>query len=143
VIEIPFELSHEFSRGSTPEENSFALKALLDCLITLDRGYLRGHPGVPSLYASGIVYVRTRAWLTMDSMLRRGYGDCKSLAAAVIAERAERQGIFCRPVFRDIIRKDGLLDFHILVQIPNGTYEDPSKVLGMEEYQFLTRNSRE
>jgi hypothetical protein len=98
---------------------------------------------VPPLYASHIVYVRARPWMTIESMLKKGYGDCKSLAAMLIAERAE-QGIECRPVFRDIRRHDGGLDFHILVQCPDGTYEDPSKVCGMEEYQILTsRGNRE
>ena len=139
---IPFELSHEFSEGSTPEENSYALKVLLDCLIALDRGFLRRNYGVPPRYASGVVYVRTRNWLTTETMYYRGHGDCKSLSAALIAERAE-QGISCHPVFRDIRRADGAVDFHILVQCPDGTYEDPSKVCGMAEYQMLTHNSRE
>ena len=141
-MQIPFELSHEFSSGSTPEENSFALRALLIALVALDRGYLRNHPRVPPLYASGVVYVRTPLWLTTAAMYRRGFGDCKSLAAALIAERAE-QGMECRPVFRDIRRDDGGLDFHILVQCPDGTYEDPSKVCGMREYQMMTANDRE
>jgi hypothetical protein len=139
---IPFELSHEFSPGSTSEENSFALRVLLISLIALDRGYLRNHPRTPSLYASGVVYVRTPLWLTTEAMYRKGFGDCKSLAAALIAERAQ-EGIECRPVFRDIRRSDGGLDFHILVQCPDGTYEDPSKVCGMEEYQRMTQNDRE
>jgi len=137
LITIPFELSHEFSEGSTPEENSFALKVLLDALIALDVGYLRTRRWVPPLYASGIVYERTRNWLTVETMLRYGYGDCKSLAAMLIAERIVRNGITCRPVFRDIQRADGALDFHILVQTPSGVYEDPSKVCGMQEYQVL------
>lgn len=141
-LKIPFELAHEFGPGSTPEENSFALRALLIALIALDRGYLRNHPGVPPLYASGVVYVRTELWLTTAAMYRRGYGDCKSLAAALIAERAE-QGIDCRPVFRDIRRENGGLDFHILVQCPDGTYEDPSKVCGMADYQRMTQSNRE
>ncbi len=141
-MEIPFELSHEFSERSTAEENSFALRVLLIALIALDRGYLRNRPNVPPLYASGVVYVRTREWLTTEAMYRRGYGDCKSLAASLIAERY-LQGIECRPVFRDIRRQDGGLDFHILVQCPDGTFEDPSKVCGMADYQALMENDRE
>ena len=143
MIVIPFELSHEFSDDSTSVENSFALKALLDCLIVLNIGYLRKHPYVPALYASGVVYERTRNWLTIDAMYRRKRGDCKSLAAAVIAERVVHDGLICRPVFRDLVRADGYVDFHILVQTPNGTFEDPSKVCGMRDYQLLNRTSRE
>jgi hypothetical protein len=140
---IPFELSHEFSPGSSPEENAFALKVLLGALVNLDIGYLRKHRDVPPLYASGVVYERTKNWLTIATMYELGYGDCKSLVAAVCAERFVRQGLECRPVFRDLRRPDGLTDFHILVQLPDGTFEDPSKVCGMAAYQRRHRNDRE
>ena len=140
---IPFELSHEFSPGSTPEENTFALKVLLEALIALDVGYLRNHPNVPPLYAANIIYERTRNWMTMDVMLQTGYGDCKSLAAALIAERIVRNRIRCTPVFRDIQRSDGMRDFHILVESSPGKYEDPSKVCGMADYQLLNMTGRE
>jgi len=142
MVTIPFVLSHEFSGGASAEENSFALRALLVALIALDRRYLRNHPNTPPLYASGVVYMKTPGWLTIEAMYRKGYGDCKSLAAALIAERAE-QGIECRPVFRDIKRGDGGYEFHILVQCPDGRYEDPSKICGMTEYQLLHEDSRE
>ena len=142
-MNIPFELSHEFSEESTSEENAFALKVLLDALILLDIGYLRTRRNVPLLYASGVRYKRTRDWLTIESMYRRGYGDCKSLAAALIAERFVHDGIVCLPSFRDLMRPGGLTDFHILVMCPDGSFEDPSKVCGMAQYQRLTRNNRE
>lgn len=140
---IPFELSHVFSEGSTPEENAFALKVLLDALVLLDIGYLQSHPNVPPLYASGVIYERTKNWLTIPSMYQLGYGDCKSLAAALCAERFVRDGIECRCVFRDARRPDGLTDFHILVQTPSGDYEDPSKVCGMRAYQLRNSSNRE
>jgi hypothetical protein len=140
---IPFELSHEFSEGSSPEENAFALKVLLDALVKLDIGYLRNHRDVPPLYASGVVYERTKNWLTIKSMYELGYGDCKSLVAAICAERFVRQGIECRTVFRDLRRPDGLTDFHILVMLPDGSFEDPSKVCGMAAYQRRHQSSRE
>lgn len=140
---IPFELSHEFSPDSTPEENAFALKVLLNALVLLDIGWLRNNPDVPPLYASGVRYERTRNWLTTETMYRMGYGDCKSLAASLIAERYVNDGVECRPVFRDLRRVDGLLDFHILVQTPEGDFEDPSKVCGMAQYQRQNRTSRE
>jgi hypothetical protein len=139
---IPFELSHEFSEGSSPEVNAFALRVLLIALVALDMAYLRRNPDVPSLYASGVIYVRTRNWLTTEVMYEKGYGDCKSLAAAIIAER-KIKGIECKPVFRDIVRKDGMRDFHILVQTPDGNFEDPSKVCGMADYQMITSSNRE
>ncbi len=142
-MEITFVLSHEFSQGSTPEENAYALKVLLGTLIYLDIGYLRNNPGVPPLYASGVRYQRTRNWLTTETMYRHRFGDCKSLAASLIAERWIRDGVKCRPVFRDLRRIDGLLDFHILVQTPEGDFEDPSKVCGMAMYKRQHQTDRE
>jgi hypothetical protein len=74
---------------------------------------------------------RTAIWDTLPALYERGYGDCKSLTAALVAQYL-RQGIECAPVFRFKERADGsgALDFHILVQTAQG-FEDPSKVLGM------------
>jgi hypothetical protein len=54
-----------------------------------------------------------------------------------------RHGLECRPVYRDLRRKDGLTDFHILVQLPDGSFEDPSKVCGMAAYQRRHASDRE
>lgn len=127
-MQITFDLPHVFFPGSSSEENAYALRALLDCLITLNRAYLRNH-AVPALYRSGVVYGRTKVWDTIPALYQRGYGDCKSLSAALIAEYRE-QGIECQPVFRWVQRANGVKDFHILVQRGN-VFEDPSKQLGM------------
>lgn len=141
-MQITLDLPHVFFPGSNSEDNAYALRALLDCLITLNRAYLRNHAAeVKPLYQSGVVYGRTQVWDTIPALYARGYGDCKSLTAALIAEYREK-GIACNPVFRWIQRPNGVRDFHILVQRGN-EFEDPSKVLGMgknENAHFAPRN---
>jgi hypothetical protein len=57
--------------------------------------------------------------------------DCKSLAPALVAQY-RHAGKKAACVFRFNPRVSGYLDFHILVQFPNGTFEDPSERLGMD-----------
>ena len=109
-------------------DNAYALRILLDCLVALNRAYLRTH-AVPTLYRSGVRYGRTVEWDPIPALYQRGYGDCKSLAAAYIAELRGR-GETADPVFRWVKNAEGGTDFHILVHTFRG-FEDPSKVLGM------------
>lgn len=130
-MQITFELPHVFVPSSTEEENAYALRILLECLISLNRAFLRKH-SVPPLYRSRVFYGRTDVWDPIPALYLRGYGDCKSLAAALIAEYRE-QGIPATPVFRfsDV---NGRKLFHILVsKTVNGQakWEDPSRALGM------------
>jgi len=131
-MQITFNLPHVFHPGSSPTENGYVLKAMLDCLININLAYLRDHV-VPSLYRSHVVYGRTSLWEPIPALYERGYGDCKSLTAALIAEYI-RDGIECAPVFRWIRTKNpkrwGETDYHILVHTARG-FEDPSKVKGM------------
>ena len=127
-MHITYNLPHVFSPVSSPDDDAHALRALLDCLIDLNLGFLRRYP-VKSLYQSGVVYGRTVLWEPIPALYARGYGDCKSLTAAYIAEK-HLQGVELSPVFRWVKQPDGVKNFHILVMGPNG-FEDPSKVLGM------------
>lgn len=134
-MQITFSLPHVFYPGSSRDEDASALRALLECLIRLNQAYLRVH-AVPGLYQSGVVYGRTEVWDTIPALYERGYGDCKSLTAALVAEY-RKKGIIAQPVFRWVQRPNGGgSDYHILVQreacaeCPTG-FEDPSKVLGM------------
>jgi hypothetical protein len=129
---IPFDMYHWFQSDTSPVENAHALRALLDCLIDLNESYLKYHPKTPPLYKSGVYYERVDEWLPIPALYELGYGDCKSLAAALIAEYRKAR-IDCEPCFRWIIRPncaEVVRDFHILVETASG-YEDPSKVLGM------------
>ena len=124
-------LSRHFGFNSREDENAYALRALLDCLIQLNQCYLThgGNVRIPKLYKSGVFYKRTEVWDTLPALYERGYGDCKSLTAALVTEYLE-QGIECIPVFRFTKRADGKgSDYHILVLAKD--FEDPSKVLGM------------
>lgn len=127
-MDITFSIPHVFYPGSDQDENAYALRALLDCLVRLNRGYLRSH-SVPTLYRSGVRFGRTKEWDSIPALYAKKVGDCKSLSAALIAEYLE-QGIPCRPGFRWIPGSNGQMLYHILVQTANG-WEDPSKKLGM------------
>ncbi len=130
-MDITFSIPHAFFPDSSQEDNAYALRALLDCLIRLNLVYLRSHSPA-SLYRSGVRYGRTQVWDTIPALYERGYGDCKSLTAALIAEYRVK-GIQAMPSFRFNPRNDGsgMSDYHINVQMPDGTFEDPSRVLGM------------
>lgn len=131
--QVVFSLKHLFVPGSNERDNAIALECLMDCLISLNIAHLSYHRELP-LYQSGIRYGRTKEWDPIPEMYARGYGDCKSLSAALIAEYRLR-AISARPSFRFLPVKDRfgvLTDFkyHILVQTDGG-FEDPSKDFGM------------
>lgn len=154
-MQITFNLPHVFSAVSSKVDNAYALRALLDCQVSLGLGYLRRH-AVPGLYQSGVVYARTYIWEPLAALYLpnkhrisgsiywkpvglsggKKKGDCKSLAPALIAELLHT-GYKARPVFRFVPRDDGsgALDFHILVQTDHpravSGWMDPSKDLGM------------
>ena len=131
---IRYNLSHVFYPGSDKVLNSLTLRILMDALVKMNRVYLveckrHGH-AVPLLYQSGVVYDRTNWWEPIHALYGRGFGDCKSLTGAWIAQQS-LLGVQSRPTFRWVENEDGTVDYHILVQLANGRFEDPSKVLGM------------
>lgn len=131
---IDLDLPRVFYPGSSPRDNSAALKGLLERLTEANLEYLRNSPAaksgaVPPLYSSGVVYGRTTDWDSIPALYARGYGDCKSLTCALVAEY-RNAGRDAKAVFRYVVNSKGSYDFHILVQTPYG-FEDPSKVLGM------------
>ncbi len=131
---VCFHLPFAFNPQSTQVEDSRVLRILLETLIDIDRIYLRNRPTTPHLYDGRVIYGRTRVWDPISALYRRGYGDCKSLSAAMIAQY-RNAGVEAEPVFRwvDAQRANlskGNTNYHILVQTSKG-FEDPSKVLGM------------
>ncbi len=100
-----------------------ALQRLLDRLTLLNRRYLAS-VATPPLYASGVRYRREHPgdeeWLTIPEVLKRGHGDCEDLATW----RAAETGGVAVP----LRTRSG---WHIVTRLPNGTWEDPSRVLGM------------
>lgn len=131
---IPFNLPHVYYPGSDKLLNARSLRVLMDTLVNLNRVYLdeskRLGYAVPPLYRSGVVYDRTTWWECIPALYFRRHGDCKSLTGAWIAQQ-QRRGISCRPCFRFLDNDDGTTDYHILVDLGGGNFEDPSKVLGM------------
>lgn len=134
-MQIVFNLPHVFRVPASPADanklhvdNALALRDLLNCMVALNLSFMRNNRCKP-LYQSGVRYGRTVWWEPIPALYERKYGDCKSLATALIAQY-HRAGIPAEPVFRWITNRQDGTDFHILVQTDQG-FEDPSKVLGM------------
>jgi hypothetical protein len=112
---------------------------LLDALVAMDRLWLQTYPEAPNLYESGVRYVykdnvEAPAWQDIPATLAKGYGDCKDFAAWRVAELLERVGVAARPYVQWRM-VDGAYRLHALVQLPDGTLEDPSKQLGMGDFR--------
>ena len=138
-MNICFRFEHVFNDRSTDVENSYALRALLDCLVAVNIAYLKRNR-VSRLYSAGVKYDRTKLWYPIPELYQRGNGDCKSLTAALVAEYLV-QGVKAKPVFRFYPNPGGGYNFHILVMVPekNGyekkLFEDPSRRLGMGRHE--------
>lgn len=125
---------------------------LIKCLETLvninlwqlARFSKEGRP-LPPLYDSGIGYKARNVfyqlepsgqeeWLDIPTLYKQGYGDCEDLACARAGE-LRFTGIGAVPAIRHkkIPTSNGVLTLvHVLVLWPDGTVEDPSKLLGMK-----------
>lgn len=132
---ISYHLPHVFHPGSDKLLNARTLRLSMEYMVGCNRVFLeeskRLKYKVLPLYRSGVVYDRTTWWEPIPALYTRGYGDCKSLSAAWIAQAQHFKRIPSRPVFRFVDNEDGSIDYHILVQLSDGRVEDPSKVLGM------------
>lgn len=132
---IEYNLDHVFYPGADMVLNTQTLREMNEFLVRVNLVFLNRARqlglAVPSLYRSGVVYRRQRFWEPIPTLYRNGYGDCKSLAAARIAEQ-RFNGLTSFPAVRwaDSENNDGSLDWHILVQLGND-FEDPSRRLGM------------
>ena len=110
------------------------LLVMLNALVRINQIILKT-ASVPPLYQAGIRYQpegrdrygnRTEDWLTIPELYRRKKGDCEDLVAARVAQLRAR-GINAQPW----IYKAGGRMWHVVVKLPNGKIEDPSKRLGM------------
>ena len=131
---IEFGLSHVFQPDSDPVDNAQVIHLLLESLVAINRAYLRRH-SAPALYKRGVTYGRTRIWESIPDALLRGKADCKTLSAWKIAEDRQKR-IKVEPAFRWITNLQGVRDYHILLEYKDH-WEDPSKILGMEQYHRL------
>lgn len=126
VARIPIGITFEVVDAET-------LQAALDALTTLNRAVRTraaraGHPFAP-LYEAGIRYQRetprvggaVEDWKTIDRLYASREGDCEDLACALASEI---------PGARAIPRRSSA-GWHIVVRLPDGTIDDPSRRLGM------------
>jgi hypothetical protein len=148
--QVVFLLPHVFHVGSDLTDNSAALEPLLECLCDIDLAYRQTHPSAAFLYDSPVYYERTVVWDSTPALYARGYGDCKSLACALVSEY-RAAGLYARPTFRFLPpngagNSSGQFQYHILVAATclkcmgagcakcegkGWGWEDPSKVKGM------------
>lgn len=127
---------------TVPARGQASLQAALDALHDFNVGFLRTTPGVPPLYVSGVRYAREPRGCNDTScreerfdsapiVLARGWGDCDDLAPWRSAE-LEVSGIPARPlVYRTPASRPGSDRWHVIVLLPDGSIEDPSRLLGM------------
>lgn len=155
--EILFKLGLFHSEASRPASERVLAKAL-DLLFTADVEFLRANPNTPDIYTPGLmryereplegeqwdmIVVNTptgprsavcprnpEEWKAIPYCIEDGFADCEDLACWLAAQRLVRQGIECRPAFS--FRNVGRMSiYHIVCRHPDGTIEDPSRVLGM------------
>lgn len=119
--------------------NEEGLVLLLTLLTIANLRYLQTHPRCPRLYATKIRYERETPgkrgvhgdplhadeWWTIPEIRRAGWGDCEDLACWRVAELRHLEGVQARPSIREV--SPGR--WHVRVQLPNGTVEDPSAIL--------------
>jgi len=139
----------DFTNKAQGKRGPFApIIMALQTLVSINLWQLR-QKNYPLLYDSGIFY-RTippaRQWYDIPTLLKVGYGDCKNLVAYRVAELKHYYNIDTKPCIKwkfikedrdghPLIDADGdpltILLIHVMVLWPNGTIEDPSKILGM------------
>lgn len=123
-----------FKGEKSRQQSEQSLRVLLNALFTIDRLFLRSDPNAPRIYQSGVFYraepVGQERWRDIPTIVREGWGDCEDLACWRAAELVEREGIAARPAYR-WRRRPGLTIYHIVVRLPDGSIEDPSRQLGM------------
>lgn len=115
--------------ASIDAEGIEELEGLLEGLVRLNLSQLR-RGLCPPLYQSGVRYQREapgrEQWQTALQCFKRRTADCEDLAA-YLAASYRLVGVNARPVVRQV--RPGLK--HVVVELPDGTIEDPSKRLGM------------
>lgn len=111
------------------------LGIMLEMLTRIDMVWLEENPSTPLLYQAGVHYQEEppgqEDWQDIPTCIRMGIADCEDLCAWRAAELRVRFGINAQPVFTHRTRPDGGSLYHILVRLPDGQLEDPSRILGM------------
>jgi hypothetical protein len=144
-------LALDICNSATPQamaRDKVVLEHLLEALTAIDLYYLRKNPGTPSIYRAGVSYEvppddgTDDDWRDIPTVIKLGKGDCDDFACWRAAE-LRLQGVAARAVadilYDPIITKrlnrsadKPFFSVHILVQLPDGRREDPSRALGMK-----------
>lgn len=125
-----------------------AIEAIAEGLVGLNCYLLQAAEAqgidVPPLYESGVRYRReakgTEWWESITDILGVhgiGEGDCEDLSALRAAEYRYFDGIPAR--VRILRTRRG--SFHAVVELPDGTIEDPSRILVEQEQDDLKRRA--
>ena len=116
-------------RASIDADGIEECEALLEGLVRLDLAQLR-RGLAPPIYQSGVRYEREprghEQWQTAVQANRTKRADCEDLSAWLAASY-RLVGVDAACVVRDVA--PGLK--HVVVQLPDGSIEDPSARLGM------------
>lgn len=120
----------------------FPVIILLEAQVKINQWQMRRRKFAP-LYESGVYYQAEAPgkedWLDTPHLYAEGRGDCEDIACTYTAEKRERCRIPAVPCikFKDFMVDGKLITLiHVMSLDPDGTVEDPSKVLGMEgDYQ--------
>jgi hypothetical protein len=120
---------HVLKAHSDTVDDSLALQSLLTCMVEINLAFLECWD-CPKLYECGARYGRTNDWRAMPAIIETQRADCKSVGPARCAELL-KQGVPATCVHRWYKRDDGGTDFHILLMVDGETFEDPSKIMGM------------
>jgi len=114
---------------------------VIRALVGANADWLRGHPDAPLLYEAGVRFIPEdqpfvlNRWQSIPTVLAAGGSHCVGLCAWRVAELRERYGENARPAileFEEDREEVGLLqEWHFVVKRADGSYEDPSKCLGM------------
>lgn len=133
---IGFNFDHLYYPGSDLVMDMQTAREMVEFLVRVNLIYLTrqralGRPVKP-LYHSGVRYKRVDEWEPIPTLYRRGYGDCKNLVAALIAQRRFELGKQTQAAFRWVENADHTFEFHILCQ-EDADFDDPSLKLGMDQ----------
>lgn len=147
---LPRFVLYAFKSDADRDRSERASLRLLWALIDINLDWLAENPGTPALYASGLRYsgqeymLGQEDWMDIPSALltcadpgKCGIGtDCKVLVGYRCAE-LRAHGIDARPWLLRQARMphpDGTISYgyHVIVKLPGGAFEDPSKILGMK-----------
>lgn len=104
-----------------PLETQEDVQEACEMLADFNRHWIEQH-GAPPLFATGVRYKRERQerFLPIPLVLAQGHGDCEDLAAWLAAESGGETLV---------VRVSS--GYHVVVQMPDGSIVDPSKMLGM------------